>query len=307
MTPGTDASRLRLLSTMAVCGLAMGPLVQACRTAGSTPETVPPRIVSENCPLPVLIPAGKPRPRWLRMVNRTSDTLTVFVDRCFWHTRLARVPPGKARRALLPDELIPYDGGLLMHAFTSREHFGSFLTPIRPEPLLEVELTGTGVVDEGRLPHYALEPGEGRAATERTIVTDTVRGYTAVWGIGGSGVLTWACSQGDAHLSVAIGANLPANTKKAKVRHRLDEGEWSQGEGWEVVRSGTDAVVAPRPLMEELTRLLMDAERVSFRVERERPGRRLGYGSTYSFAFDVRNLRPELERLPCLRGLLGLR
>jgi len=184
--PG-ERSRSRFGSVMAICVLVLGLLAQACRTAGPPPEPVPPQITGESCPLPVLMPAGKPQPRWVRMVNRTSDTLTVFVDRCFWHTRLARVPPGTARRALLPGELIAYDGGLLLHAFTSREHFGSFLTPIRPEPLLEMELTAAGIVDQDRLPSYALKPGEERPATERTVMTDTMRGYTAVWGIGGGG------------------------------------------------------------------------------------------------------------------------
>lgn len=238
------------------------------------------------------------------MVNRTEDTLTVFVDRCFWYTRMARIPPGKARQARLPGELIAYDGRLLFHAFTVSEHVGSFTTPIEPVPVVEVVLDDSLAVDRETLPSYVLDRGEARQAVERTVVTDLEHGYTAVWGVGGGGILTWACSRGDPYLSVATGSSLRREVASVEVRYRLDDGEWSEPEPWEVVRSLTDAVVAPRERVDELTRAILAAERVQFDVEERRRWRSPSFRFQFHFAFDVSGVAPELGGLPCVRDLL---
>ncbi|HZD04241.1 MAG TPA: hypothetical protein VE173_04965, partial [Longimicrobiales bacterium] len=72
------------------------------------PPPVPPVAAANGCPLPLLFSPDQAHPRYVRIENPGPEPRTVFIDRCFWHTRLADVPPGQVRQVRLPGELVAY-------------------------------------------------------------------------------------------------------------------------------------------------------------------------------------------------------
>lgn len=72
------------------------------------------------CPPPLTWSAGEPRPRAVRIANRTPDTVLVFLDRCRGHNRVGEVAPGRSRLFELPGPLVEVRGGLTFHAFVPR-------------------------------------------------------------------------------------------------------------------------------------------------------------------------------------------
>lgn len=68
-----------------------------------------------DCPPPMLWRVGQPRPRLIRIVNHSPDSVTVFTDDCMAGTRVGDVGPGRTRLFALPNRLVAYEDGLRLH------------------------------------------------------------------------------------------------------------------------------------------------------------------------------------------------
>lgn len=68
-----------------------------------------------NCPPPMLWRSGEPRPRAIRIVNQSADSVVVFTDDCMAGTRVGDVGPGRTGLFALPERLIVYEDGLRLH------------------------------------------------------------------------------------------------------------------------------------------------------------------------------------------------
>ena len=82
------------------------------------------------CPVPLDRSEGRTVPRRIRLANETADTLDVWLDRCFRHTRLGTIPPGGVLQPRLPERLVAFPEGLRLHTQRlagSSEYFGLFV------------------------------------------------------------------------------------------------------------------------------------------------------------------------------------
>lgn len=59
--------------------------------------------------------AGEPRPRLLRVVNLSADSVAVFVEECLASRRVGDVGPERTRLFGLPEALIAWNGALRFH------------------------------------------------------------------------------------------------------------------------------------------------------------------------------------------------
>lgn len=96
---------------LAVAAAAASGLVAAC-SRNPPPELPGSRF---NCPPPMMWRAGEPRPRLIRIVNQSTDSVVVFTDDCMAGTRVGDLGPGRARSFALPERLVVYQDGLRLH------------------------------------------------------------------------------------------------------------------------------------------------------------------------------------------------
>lgn len=283
--------------------------VAACGGPPPAPPPVPPELEGRDCPLPLVLPPDEVRPRFVRLRNPTDTELAVFLDRCFWHTRLADVPPGRFRQPRLPDELIGFEEGLRFHAYDHADgrYVGTWVSPVGESGVLEVVLGEEERVERDSLAgDYGLPKGAERSAADQTRTTDPERGYAAVWGLGGGGVLTWACSDDVLFLSVALGRKTRSGQRAGAGDPRVDErpppipvgvrfdpsGAWSDAGAWPVTTSFTDAVVAPAEWADSITLRALETGRLELQTDEGRLRRT-------TFVFDVEGMGAELRLLPC--------
>lgn len=246
------------------CIAAAALAAAACGGPPAPPSPVPRGISAlERCPPPLLAPAGRDPTRRVRFENRTADTLSVFMDRCFQHTRVADVPPGATRLVRLPARLVAFPEGFRFHAFnpTTPEFVGTFVAPVTDEPVMDVLLSpGTVTPDSALAPVLSVDGGGRGERVGAFAVSETggATGFAAVWARGSLAILTWACGEdGGRHLTLSLDGKLPGT--RAGVRMRLDKGAFEDVGSWRVAEGVSDALVAPADVVEPITRKALGA------------------------------------------------
>lgn len=252
----------------------------------------------DRCPPPLLLRDGQVRPVRVRLENPTSDTLTVFLDRCFHHTRVARIAPGQWVQAPLPRQLVAFPEGLRFHAFdaTGDGYVGTWVAPVRKEPILRLTLASAQAVPDSLLTHFALRAGQARVGNF-AVSDDEDRGvgYAAVFARDTPAILSWACGEdGRRYLTLGTGGSLGGD--RVAVRLRLDGGAWSDGV-WGVSSGPSDAAVVPEADVERLTLDALGARRLEVVL-------RPTAGAPQAHVFDLEGLDGALAGKPCFSGLL---
>lgn len=267
------------------------PLFACAGGGGTAPPSPVPRGLSEldRCPAPLLRAAGESVVRRVRVVNRTGVEATVFVDRCFRHTRVVDVPPGAERLARLPDELIVFPEGLRFHAFdlAERAHLGVFTVEPDDRPVYELVLDDGLAVPDSVLVPLVFDPSHARVGS---FVVEPGR-FAAIWARGTMAVLTWACD-GDArrHLTLSTGDTFAG--EHVAVQVRVDRGDFVAAGGWSVARDVTDALRAPAAEAERVTERARGATTLAVLVAGDAGVRRV-------HEFGVTELREALTDLAC--------
>lgn len=288
--PGASRWAARRVGPGTALALALD-LLGACGGPPATPPPVPAAAAPDGCPLPLLFSPDQDHPRYVRIENPGREPRTVFIDRCFWHTRLAEVPPGQVRQVPLPGELVTYHGSLFFHAYDRERRVASYRLDVGTGPILRLVLEPEEEAPPDSLPRWKLPEGTGRSAGP-TVLADPDGAWVSVWGVGGGGVLTWACAGEEGPwLSVTLGREARGEAPPA-VEVEFDDRSWEDAGSWQVMRSVTDAVVAPLETGAHLTEEARSAEHVRVRI---REGR---WGST-TFAFRIGAVRDHLPSLSC--------
>lgn len=286
MSPGQGS-----LPVWAVAGMLA---VASCGGPPPSPPPVPLEVVGSACPLPLVFAPDEPHPRRVRIVNEMEEEIHVFLDRCFWHSRMADVPPGSWRQARLPGELIAHEGALWFHAFDGERRVATYAVEVRPEPVLRLVLSPTDTAAEDVRPRWDPLPEGAERSAGPTVLASSEQGFVSVWGVAGGGVLTWSC-RGDEGpwLSLTLGRKTRGSEPPA-VEVELG-GEWRDAGRWTVMESVTDALVAPREVDDALTRDLLDAGRARIRVREHRSRNTV-------FAFETAGVQGRLRDLACWSG-----
>jgi hypothetical protein len=225
----------------------------------------------QYCPPPLVFEPGAPHPVRLRIENRTADTLDVWIDRCWWHTWLASVPPGKYRQPALPDRLITFPEGLRFHAFDMgrRSRYGIYHVPFEERGILTLVLDDGSRVPRDSLTMYALEGQDaGRTIGTFAVLTAPDRGYAALQAEHGLAIMTWSCADGEPE----VGVSLPTKVEgeEVDVGARRDEGAFESVGRWRVQRGPRDAVVPPEGARAAFRRRLSGSAVVDLRVDDDR-------------------------------------
>lgn len=277
-------------------GAMLAPVLALAGCGGPppAPPPVPEEASDPPCPLPLAFARDEPRPRHVRIENDTGRELEVYLDRCFWLSRLAVVPPGGWRQARLPGTLIPFEDALWFHAFDGAEGWATYSIPVRAEAVLRLVLAPTDSTVEQARPRWNPLPEGAERPRGPPLLADADRGFVSVWGVGGGGVLTWAC-RGDEGpwLSLTLDRSSRA-TEPPGVQVEI-EGEWRDAGRWAVLESVTDALVAPLDVGARLTRSIPSTDLVRIDVDE-------GRSRTTMYAFEVGDVPPLLETLPCWSG-----
>lgn len=289
---------LSLSHRLLLVGL-VASLVCACG-GPRLPETPSPAGgMLDRCPPPLLRQDGEVRPVRVRLENATSDTLTVFLDRCFHHTRVATVAPGQWVQEPLPNQLVAFPEGLRFHGFDARgrTYVGTWVAPVRNEPILRLTLASAEAVPDSMLTHFALRAGQARVGN--FAVSDDEEpgvGYAAVFARNTPAILSWACGEeGRRYLTLGTGGSLGGD--RVPVRLRLDGGSWRE-EVWEVSSGLSDAAVAPEGDVERLTTDALRARRLEVILHPTA-------GAPQAHVFDLDGLEEALAGRPCFSGLVG--
>lgn len=247
-----------------------------------------------TCPLPVQRGDGRIVPRRIRLVNESPDTVDVWIDRCFWHTRLATIPPGRTVQPRLPERLVAFPEGLRFHANTLRtqvEFLGTFTLPLDEVPVLELVVSDETTADPASLQQMVLDDSVRVGGGAVLQGEDDTGGYTALFALRTSSILSWACGEGGRrHLTLSVPGRLEG--PEVTVRARIDEGEWQSLGPWPVQSGPTDAVVAPDDLVASFTARALAGRALDFVVTE-------GSGSTQAHAFDVADLGSALAERAC--------
>jgi hypothetical protein len=247
------------------------------------------------CPVPLERAPGVVVPRRIRLVNETPDTLDVWLDRCFRHTRLGTVPPGATLQPRLPERLIAFPEGLRLHTTRVRgwtEHFGVFVVPVRPVPVLEAVLVDSARALPTELQEVSIGGATGMAPV--TVSGDGGRsGSTALFSRDGLGVLTWSCIEdGPLALSLSLRGETAAGT--LSVGWSVDRLEIEASVPWDRAAGPGGAVLrAPDAVARDFTRAASMGATASVRIEAE---------GTSPLFFDLGGLEAELETLGCAGG-----
>lgn len=208
------------------------------------------------CPLPLVFGQGEVRPVRIRIENRTDRPLLVFIDRCYHHTRMADVPPGRIRQPSLPERLVAFPEGLRFHAFDGQagDHVGVFTVPVEERPVLHLLLDEERRVDPDSLTTFLLsEDQRSEMAGSWALRTeDQGGGWAALWANPGAGILTWSCVED--RRGVTLGTSDSFTGDAVAVRVRRDDGEWVDMGAWPVQRGIRDALVVPEERYQDLRR-----------------------------------------------------
>lgn len=239
--------RLRALRLAPCLAAAMA----ACATARSGPPAELVAATDPRCPLPLAWPSAERTPRRVRVRNATDDTLVVVIDRCFHYTTLTELAPGAVDQPVLPPRLIGYPDGIRFHAYIDSESrfVGSWHARPTPGPMLDLVLDSAARV-EGNLFLHDLAH-EAPASGPEVLENGDGESYLMLPEVAAGGFMIWSCGGGRPWLSISTSVKLPADT--VDVATRFDGGEWSGEERWEVMRSLTDAMLAPEPVIDSLT------------------------------------------------------
>lgn len=267
------------------------PLFGCAGGGGTAPPSPVPRGLSEldRCPAPLLRAAGESVVRRVRVVNRTGVEATVFVDRCFRHTRVVDVPPGAERLARLPRELIAFPEGLRFHAFdmAEREYLGVYTVQPDDGPVYDLILDDGLAVPDSALVPLVFDPSHARVGS---FVVESGR-FAAVWARGTMAVLTWACD-GDArrHLTLSTGDTFAGEHVSVEVRAGREE--FVAAGDWTVARDVSDALLAPADEAGQVTARALGATTLAVLVVGEGGVRRV-------HEFGVGELARALDDLGC--------
>lgn len=240
-------------------------------------------------------------PRRVRLVNESPDTVDVWIDRCFWHTRLATVPPGRSAQPRLPERLVAFPEGLRFHANALRdpiEYLGVFTLPLAEVPVLELVVSEGTRADPASLRQVVLDDSVRVGGGAVIQGDDDAGGYTALFAVRTSAVLSWACGEGGRRfVSLSLAGRVEGD--EAEVRVRTDGGDWRPLGRWRVQSGGpTDAVVAPEAHLESLTRAALEARELAFVVTEDS-------GGTQAHAFDLEGLADALSARACWAAVVG--
>lgn len=208
------------------------------------------------CPLPLVFGQGEVRPVRVRIENRTDRPLLVFIDRCYHHTRVADIPPGRIRQPSLPERLVAFPEGLRFHAFDGQagDHVGVFTVPVEERPVLHLVLDEARRADPDSLAQFLLSEVQGSemAGTWALRTEDEGGGWAALWANPGAGILTWSCVED--RRGVTLGTSDSFTGDAVDVRVRRDDGEWAGLGAWPVQRGIRDALVVPEERHGDLRR-----------------------------------------------------
>jgi len=243
------------------------------------------------CPLPLLFPEPQLRPRRVRIENRTADTLFVWIDRCWRHSRVAIVPPGRARQPELPRPLPDYPGGLRFFAYAPGrdERVGTWVVPAEPVPILRLDITEGSGVDRSSLRRFRLPQHEDRTVGSFRLGGTERGGYATLLSDPGAAVLTLSCVDGRPGLTVTV----PRRFEGASVgvRARSPASEWVGLGRWPRRPGPRDLLRAPEGVLERAVRVLSHEGAVELELTGDGPPARL--------RFEPRGLAEVLAALGC--------
>lgn len=281
---------LRLRPGLALIPIALPALSAACASPPPPPRPEP-VLDEKGCPPPQVFGSGETRPQRIRLENRTDRTLTVFIDRCFHHTRLADVPPGGWRQPRLPRPLVAFPEGYRLHAFDLEEGrlVGTWVTPAVAEPVLEVVFREGGAVDRGALTPIELGEDAGGVGDFAVLDVGDGTGYAATFSSNGSGILTWSCGDRRPYLTLSTGRRVEG---RVDARVRTDGGEWEDLGTLEVSEGFTDSAIVPGEWLPALTARALEAATLDVVLEDEA-------GSRIVHRFALEGLGESLGRFPC--------
>lgn len=277
-----------------VLALGVTLALAACGGPPPAPPPVPAEVAGSPCPLPLAFARDEPRPRYVRIENATEQELEVYLDRCFWLSRMAKVPPGSWRQARLPGSLVTYRDALWFHAFGGDERWTAYSIDVHPEPVLRLVLSPRDSAAQEERPRWNPLPEGVDRRRGPPLIADTDRGFVSVWGVGGGGVLTWAC-RGDEGPWLSLTLDRSTRSEEPPAVEVEIDGEWRDAGRWSVLESVTDALVAPLDVAARLSRDLPDTDLVRINVDE---GRR----RSTVYAFEVQEVPPVLATLPCWPG-----
>lgn len=251
----------------------------------------------DRCPPPIVFRAGEVRPIRVRFDNVSGDTLTVFIDRCMHHTRLATVAPGRWTQVPLPDRLVAFPEGLRFHVYdeTESRRVGTYVAPVVAEPILEVRLGEAEVVPDSALSRFRAAEGQGEVGD--FAVSEEHGGYSAVWARTSAAILTWSCDDaGKRFVTLSTADKLAGD--EAAVSLVAGAGRPEPVGRWPVQEGVTDALVVPDEAIADVTLRALEAVSLNIVIE-DAEGRR----TAHSFPTD--DLRGALAGRACFAELLA--
>lgn len=283
--------------------LAMFALLAAgCGGSRPLPVLEPPG--DENgrfCPLPLVFSQGQVRPVRIRIENRMDRPLLIFIDRCYHHTRMADVPPGRIRQPSLPERLVAFPEGLRFHAFDGDkgDHVGVFTVPMEERPVLHLVLDEKARSDPDSLATFLLSEDQRAemAGTWALRTEDEGGGWAALWANPGAGILTWSCV--DDRRGVTLGTSDSFTGDAVDVRVRRDDGGWVPLGAWPVQRGIRDALVVPEELHPDLRRWFAGRAMVDLVTEDREGGGEGVSRSRRVHRFETDGLEEALAALGC--------
>lgn len=288
MRPTRSLAAYVLVAVVSVAGCGGPEPPQVPRPAGQA---------LTSCPPPLTFRPDQIRPTRVRFDNPTADTLTVFIDRCRHHTRLADIAPGRWAQVPLPDRLVAFPEGLRFHAFDLGEYrrVGTYTTAVVAEPILRVRLGEEEIVPDSTL--VRLDPGEGQESVGAFAVSEDFGGYAAVWARHSAAILTWSCGEdGRRYVTISTADKLAGD--RVDVSLVVGVGRPEPMGAWEVQEGVTDAVVVPEASVDTLTRIALGAAELSFVLADAADVRR-------AHTFQTRDLREALAGHACFASLLA--
>lgn len=231
------------------------------------------------------------RPRRVRIENRTADTLLVWIDRCWRHSRVAIVPPGRIRQPELPRPLPDYPEGLRFFAYAPDRdrRVGTWVVPADPVPILRLEITEGSGVDRSTLRQFRLPEHRDRAVGGFH-VGGTERGsYATLHSDPRAAVLTLSCIDGRPGVTLTVPRRFEGDS--VAVRARRPASPWRDLGRWPRRPGPRDALRAPREALEGFVRVLSREGPADIELTGDGPSARL--------RFEPRGAAAVLDELGC--------